>query len=73
MAQEKLKTMRMQNLRVTNKEHYGCYGIFSSGQFGLQELVSHFQSEKECIHEVGQCREPVAKPCIKNSSVHFVC
>ena len=63
MAQEKLKTMRMQNYRATNKEHYGL----------LWYLASHFQSEKECVHEVGQCREPVAKPCIKNSSVHFVC
>ena len=28
MAQKKLKTMLMQNLRVTNKEHYGMLWYF---------------------------------------------
>ena len=64
--------MRMQNFRVTNKGHHGLLWYFCSGQFGLQDLAPHFQSEKECIYEVGQCRESVAKPCIKNSSVDFV-
>ena len=64
--------MRMQNFRVTNKEHYGLLWYFCSGQFGLQDLASHFQSEKECIYEEGQCSESMAKPCIKNCSVHFV-
>ena len=32
MAQEKLKTMLMQNFGVTNKEHYGMLWYFWSGQ-----------------------------------------
>ena len=33
-----MKTMLMQNFGVTNKEHYGMFGIFWSGQLLSNEL-----------------------------------